>query len=183
MSRTIAATLAAASAALLLGACGTTPEEHPVTATQAQEPGATPSAPRAKPQPIARPGNTENPGVTPKLSSGTPSQRSIYYDYDNFDVKAEYRGVIEAHAKYLRENPNAKILIQGHADERGSREYNIALGQRRAESVKKMSALLGVSEARIEAVSLGEEKPVCIDHAEDCWWKNRRSDIKYADEQ
>jgi peptidoglycan-associated lipoprotein len=185
MSRTILAALAAASAALLLGGCGTTPDEQPSTVTDAQW-GAAPT-PRAQPQPLERKPvareSTQSPAVAPKVSSGIPSQRSIYYDYDNFDIKDEYRGVVAAHVKYLRENPGAKVLIQGHADERGSREYNVALGQRRAESVKKMSALLGVSESRIEAVSLGEEKPVCTDQAEDCWWKNRRSEIKYADEQ
>jgi len=185
MSRNILATLTAASALLLLGACGTTPEEQPTTASEQQQSKAAQPAPSANPterKPVAR-SNTQSPAFSPKVSSGIPAERSIYYDYDNFDIKDEYRGVVAAHVKYLRENPGAKVLIQGHADERGSREYNVALGQRRAESVKKMSSLLGVSESRIEAVSFGEEKPLCMDHAEDCWWKNRRSDIRYAHEQ
>ena len=110
------------------------------------------------------------------------SRRTIYFDFDKFDVKDEYRPLMQAHAKYLRDNPGAKMLIQGNADERGSREYNVGLGQRRSEAVKKMLMLLGVTEAQIESVSLGEEKPVCNEHSEDCWAKNRRGEILYGGE-
>jgi peptidoglycan-associated lipoprotein len=188
MSRTSIAALTAAVAAVLLSACGTTPEEQSTTPAPVEEPR---SATQAQTQPLQRAPATRAEIATaeraaasaPKDARGIPTQRSVYYDYDNFDIKDEYRAVIAAHAKYLRDNPGAKVLIEGHADERGSREYNVALGQRRAESVRKMSALLGVAEGRIEAVSLGEEKPVCTDQAEQCWWKNRRSDIRYASEQ
>ena len=108
--------------------------------------------------------------------------RTIYFDFDQFDIKAEYRPIVEAHAKYLRENPGAKALIQGNADERGSREYNVGLGQRRSDAVKKMMTLLGVRESQIESVSLGEEKPSCAEHTEDCWAKNRRADVLYGGE-
>jgi peptidoglycan-associated lipoprotein len=122
-------------------------------------------------------------GVSPlKDPNNILSKRSIYFDFDKFDVKAEYRPVVEAHAKYLRENPGAKVLVQGNADERGSREYNVALGQRRSDAVKSMLKLLGASEKQIEAVSLGEEKPSCADHTEDCWAKNRRDDVLYNGE-
>jgi peptidoglycan-associated lipoprotein len=107
------------------------------------------------------------------------SKRSIYYDYGKYEIKDEYRSIVEVHAKYLRENPGLKILIEGNADERGSREYNIALGQRRSDSLRKTLLVLGAKENQIESVSLGEEKPLCRDHAEDCWWKNRRGDIRY----
>jgi peptidoglycan-associated lipoprotein len=110
------------------------------------------------------------------------SKRSIYYDYDKFDVRSEYRGLVEAHAKYLRENPAARMLIQGNADERGSREYNVGLGQRRSDGVKKMMSLLGVRDSQIESVSLGEEKPQAEGHSEEAWAKNRRSDILYSGE-
>jgi len=110
------------------------------------------------------------------------SKRSIYYDFDKYDVKPEYRPLVEAHAKFLRDNTGLKILIQGNTDERGSREYNIALGQRRADGVKKMMILLGVSEVQIEAVSLGEEKPRAQGSTEDAWAQNRRSDILYPGE-
>ena len=110
------------------------------------------------------------------------AQRSIYYDFDQFDVKDQYRGLVEAHAKYLRENPGTKILIQGNTDERGSREYNVGLGQRRSDGVKKMLVLLGARDNQIESVSLGEEKPQAEGHDESAWAKNRRSDILYSGE-
>jgi peptidoglycan-associated lipoprotein len=97
-------------------------------------------------------------------------------------VRDEYRPVVEAHAKYLRENPNAKMLIQRNADDRGSREYNVGLGQRRSDNVKRMLILLGAKEAQIESVSLGEEKPMCSDQSEGCWAKNRRGDMLYSGE-
>src|SRR6185295_6094029 len=97
--------------------------------------------------------------------------RSVYFDFDKFDVKEEFRGLVEAHAKFLRDQPTAKMLIQGNADERGSREYNLGLGQRRSDSLKKMLVLLGARDSQIEAVSLGEEKPVCAEHAESCFAK------------
>jgi peptidoglycan-associated lipoprotein len=111
---------------------------------------------------------------------GVPSQLSIYYDYDEYGIKDEYRGTVEAHAKYLRENRSAKMVIQGNADERGSREYNLALGQRRSENAKKALLLHGVKDDQVESVSLGEEKPACTDHAENCWSKNRRGDLRYS---
>jgi peptidoglycan-associated lipoprotein len=110
------------------------------------------------------------------------SKRSIYYDFDKFDVKESYRPLVEAHGQYLRENPTAKMLIQGNTDERGSREYNVALGQRRSDGVKKMLLLLGAKEAQVEAVSLGEEKPKQEGSSEQAWSQNRRSDMLYAPE-
>ena len=103
-------------------------------------------------------------------------------DLDKFDIKDEYRPLVEAHAKYLRENPSARMLVQGNTDERGSREYNIALGQRRADGVKKMLILLGARDNQIESASLGEEKPQADGHGEEAWSKNRRSDILYGGE-
>ena len=105
------------------------------------------------------------------------SKRTVYFDYDRFDVKEEFRPLIEAHAKYLRENPNAKMLIQGNADERGSREYNVALGQRRAEAVMKQLVVLGAKPEQIEAVSWGEEKPRRSGQDEASWAENRRDDF------
>jgi len=110
------------------------------------------------------------------------SKRSIFYDFDKYDVKAEYRPLVEAHAQFLRDNSSLKILIQGNTDDRGSREYNIALGQRRSDGVKKMMILLGVHEDQVEAVSLGEEKPRALGSTEDAWAQNRRSDILYPGE-
>ena len=110
------------------------------------------------------------------------SKRSIFFDYDKFDVKDEYKPLLQAHARYLAQNGSAKMLIQGNCDERGSREYNVALGQKRADSVKKMLLLMGAKETQIESVSLGEEKPRCTDATEECYAKNRRGDMLYGGE-
>lgn len=110
------------------------------------------------------------------------SRRSIYFDFDSYVVRDEYRSLVAAHARYLRENANARVLLQGHADERGSREYNLALGQRRADAVKYAMTLAGAKEGQIEAVSLGEEKPRATGHDEASWAENRRVDIRYPGE-
>jgi peptidoglycan-associated lipoprotein len=110
------------------------------------------------------------------------SKRSIYFDYDQFTVKDEYRPLVEAHAKYLQANRAARAVIQGNTDERGTREYNIALGQKRADAVKKMMVLLGATEVQIETVSFGKEKPRREGHDEASWAENRRADIVHAGE-
>ena len=110
------------------------------------------------------------------------AQRSIYYEYNRYDINDEYVPLIEAHANFLLLNPDLRITIQGNCDDRGSREYNLALGQRRAEGVKRALSLLGVSDEQMEAVSLGAEKPVAFGQDEDSWAENRRSDILYVGE-
>ena len=118
----------------------------------------------------------------PAVKTGVLAQRSIFYDLDQYDVKDQYKPLVEAHARYLRDNPRRKMLIQGNTDERGSREYNIALGQRRSDGVKRMMQLLGAREDQIESVSLGEEKPRSEGHDEQAWSQNRRSDILHQGE-
>jgi peptidoglycan-associated lipoprotein len=108
------------------------------------------------------------------------SNRSIYYDYDRYDIKEEFIPMIEAHANFLVKNPGFRIAVQGNCDDRGSREYNLALGQRRADGVKRAMVLLGVGDKRIEAVSLGAEKPVAMGRDDASWAKNRRSDVVYV---
>jgi peptidoglycan-associated lipoprotein len=110
---------------------------------------------------------------------GILSKRSVYFDYDSYVVKDEFKSLVEAHAKYLSANKGRKILIQGNTDERGGREYNLALGQKRAEAVRKALALLSVPEAQVEAVSLGKEKPKATGSDEASWAENRRADIVY----
>tara|TARA_R110002073_G_scaffold324105_1_gene501873 strand:- start:1095 stop:1616 length:522 start_codon:yes stop_codon:yes gene_type:complete len=110
------------------------------------------------------------------------SKRSVYYDFDSYNVKDEYRELVSAHANFLRDNSNAQVLLQGNTDERGSREYNLALGQRRADSVKNMMTLTGARDEQIEAVSLGEEKPRAMDNDESSLGENRRTDIIYRGE-
>ena len=110
------------------------------------------------------------------------SKRSIYFDFDSFVVKDELKPLVEAHARYLQQNANARMTIQGNTDERGSREYNIALGQKRADAVKRMMLLLGARDNQIETVSFGEERPKNPGHDESAWAENRRDDIVYAGE-
>lgn len=108
--------------------------------------------------------------------------RIIYFDYDSYAIKDSYASLISAHAKVLAANPKLKMLIQGNTDERGSREYNLALGQRRAEAVKRALMLLGVQEVQIESVSLGEEKPRMEGSDEAAYAENRRSEMLYSGE-
>jgi peptidoglycan-associated lipoprotein len=107
------------------------------------------------------------------------AKRSVYFPFDVSAVQEADKPIVEAHGKYLSEHPDRKVRVEGNADERGSNEYNLALGQRRADSVKKMLILSGAMASQIETVSYGEEKPVCTEHNEACWKQNRRSDIKY----
>ena len=107
------------------------------------------------------------------------SKRNIYFDYNSDAVKAEYRPIVEAHSKYLLAHPSAKMVVQGNTDERGTREYNVALGQRRSVAVKKALNLLGVKDSQIETISYGEEKAAQNCNDEDCFAKNRRADVVY----
>ena len=110
------------------------------------------------------------------------SRREIFYDYDSFTVKDEYKPLLEAHAAYLKQNRNARIKVEGNTDERGSREYNLALGQKRSESVKRVLTLLGVADSQIDTVSFGEEKPRNPASTEAAYSENRRCDLAYAGE-
>jgi peptidoglycan-associated lipoprotein len=120
--------------------------------------------------------------LPPRDAAGMLAQRSIYFEYDSFSVKDEYKPVIQAHAKFLVENAGAKAYLQGHTDERGSREYNLALGQKRADAVRRIMTVLGVKDNQIESVSYGEEKPKNPGHEESAWAQNRRADIVYQGE-
>jgi len=107
------------------------------------------------------------------------SQRIIYFDYDSSEIRAEYRTTVEAHAAYLAANPSRSVSLEGHADERGSREYNLALGERRAQSVKRQMVLLGAQAQQIRTTSYGEERPVVDGHDEASWSQNRRVEVLY----
>lgn len=107
------------------------------------------------------------------------SQRSIYFDYDSSEIRSEYRPIIEAHAEYLANHTDTVVTLEGNTDERGSREYNLALGESRAESVKRQMVLLGASAGQIRVVSYGEERPVADGHDEEAWRLNRRVDLVY----
>lgn len=105
--------------------------------------------------------------------------RIVYFDYDSYTVKPEFQSLIDAHARFLKANPQRRVSIEGHTDERGGREYNLALGQKRSEAVRRALALLGVGDAQVEAVSFGKEKPAVQGGGEAAWAQNRRAEIFY----
>ena len=173
---------------VILSACSSAPTgEQSPAGVEDRKPGAV--KPGAQTQPV-KPPTVARVDLTGKPAAMSPlkdpnsilSKRSIFYDLDQYEIKGEYKGLIEAHAKYLRDNPKTKMLIQGNTDERGSREYNVGLGQRRSEGVKRMLILLGAKEEQVESVSLGEEKPRAEGHDEAAWSQNRRSDVLYQGE-
>ncbi|MBU3735935.1 MAG: peptidoglycan-associated lipoprotein Pal [Methylobacterium sp.] len=174
----------------LLAACSSKPvKEEPAAPVESKTPAASQPAAPAAPAASGAPEATTTPAtesavkVNPLTDPGNIlSKRSIYFDFDKDEVKPEFRPLVEAHAKYLSENPDARVMLQGNADDRGSREYNLALGQRRAVAVKKVMNVLGMQDKQIETVSYGEEKPRCSEQAESCWSQNRRTDIIYAGE-
>ncbi|HZY18485.1 MAG TPA: peptidoglycan-associated lipoprotein Pal [Ramlibacter sp.] len=105
--------------------------------------------------------------------------RLVYFDYDSYEIKPEFQSIIDAHARYLRANTQRRVSLEGHTDERGGREYNLALGQRRAEAVRRAFGLLGVNDSQMEAVSFGKEKPAVPGGDESSWAQNRRVEISY----
>jgi len=122
-------------------------------------------------------------GVDPFTDPNNPlSKKSVFFDFDSFVVKSEFQPLVEAHGKYLAANSGRQIKIEGNTDERGGREYNLALGQKRAEAVKQRLLLMGARDAQIETVSFGKEKPRNPGHEESAWAENRRGDILYAGE-
>lgn len=171
----------AAGAAALLAACATTQEEAPVESVQPAP------AERTMPEAPQRPSAETMPAPADQGFQGSPlddpesllSKRVIYFDFDRAEIKPEFREIIAAHAEYLASNRNVRIVLEGHTDERGSREYNMGLGERRANSVRSMLTLQGVSSQQIEVVSYGEERPVAMGQSEESWRLNRRVEIVY----
>ncbi|HKC43742.1 MAG TPA: peptidoglycan-associated lipoprotein Pal [Burkholderiales bacterium] len=177
--------LLAATMTAVLAACQSTPETQEPAGVEDRAPKATPGPTTTPVPPGGVPGTAiTDPSKDPRLKdpASTLSKRSVYFEFDSDAIKVEYVPVVEAHAAFLRQYKNAKMLIQGNADERGSREYNLGLGQRRSDAIKKRLVLLGATESQVESVSLGEEKPVCAEHDEACWGKNRRGDMLYGGE-
>lgn len=192
MRKSIVAFFAAFFIAITLAGCSSTPtaEQKPV-AVEDRNFGFKPEA--------TKPPSTEvkvAPVVPAKTDAGTAlagdaalkdpnsplSKRLIYFDFDSNIVKEEYRPLVAAHAKYVGGNTKARMIVQGHTDERGSREYNLALGQRRADAVKQMMSVLGAEGGRVETVSFGEEKPAVEGTTESAYSQNRRAVIVYQGE-
>ena len=110
-------------------------------------------------------------------------QRVVYFDFNMTDIKPQFQAAISCHAAYLRQFPNARVTLQGNADERGTREYNLGLGERRSNAVSSALGSAGASASQLNTVSYGEERPVCKEHSEDCWQKNRRVEVVYTSKQ
>ena len=162
-----------------LAACKTTePVPEPV-----EEPAETPApveevvtAPALDPHDYTSAQSVENFDNPESLLS----KRVIYFDFDKSDVKAEFRGIVAAHAAYAGSHSSARVTLEGHADERGTREYNLGLGERRGNAVSGLLSAGGASGDQVDVVSYGEERPVCRVSNEDCWWQNRRVEIVYT---
>ena len=107
-------------------------------------------------------------------------QRVVYFDFDRAEIKSEFQAIMGCHGKYLRDRPSAAMTLEGHADERGTREYNLGLGERRGNAVQSALSSAGASSGQLNVVSYGEERPTCKDHDEGCWSKNRRVEIVYT---
>lgn len=158
----------------LLAACATKKPPEPVVEAPKPAPVVEKVEPKAAPAPVSK---TEiDPLNDP---SSILAKRSAYYPFDVSAVQDEDRPMVQAHAKYLSEHANRSVRLEGNCDERGSTEYNLALGQRRADGVKKMLQLGGAKASQLESVSYGEEKPRASGHDEASWSQNRRTDIKY----
>jgi peptidoglycan-associated lipoprotein len=164
---------------LLLAACSSTPvEPAKAPVTTAAPVAGTQQAPAPSAQTRAAP---SKPMAAAHLDPNNPlsKDRSVYFDYDEFIVKHEFAPLIERHGKYLAAHPSVVIKVEGHADERGSAEYNLALGQKRAQAVLGALKIYGVKDSQVEAVSWGEEKPATGTHDEAAWAQNRRADVSY----
>jgi peptidoglycan-associated lipoprotein len=166
--------LLALAVAFAVAACKSTPEPEPETTPPPVE---TPDEPETMPAPDPRDytdaRNFDNP-------ESLLSKRVVYFDFDKSDVKPEYRRIVAAHAAYMASSSSARVTLEGHADERGTREYNLGLGERRGNAVKGVLSAGGARGSQQNVVSYGEERPTCRVSSEDCWQKNRRVEIVYT---
>ncbi len=165
--------------AATLAACSSTKLDTPVV--DAPVIPVTPSAPVTPPAELPPAQSTVKSVVLHPLDDpqSVLAKRSVFFEYDSYEIAPEGRALIETHSKYLNSHASASVRLEGHADERGGREYNLALGQKRADAVRQAMKLLGVTERQMESVSFGKEKPVGLGHDEDSWAKNRRVDVNY----
>ena len=176
-----------AAAAALLAGCSSTPMNGDAAApVETRTP--VPAGANANPGGSATPSGTGQSSVTTvdlaaqnaaaAAAAAAAAQRVIYFDFDSYVIKDEYKPTVDLQAKALAANRGRRVTIEGHTDERGGREYNLALGQKRAEAVAKSLELLGVGDRQVEAVSFGKERPADPGHDEAAWAKNRRAEFK-----
>ena len=179
MQQTVHKLLMSALFASLLAACSTTPTPDSGAPVEDRNVGAGTSGATTGNVAGTATGSQSNRLRDP---NSILSKRSVYFEFDSYAVRDDYKPLIDAHARYLQGDKGGRMTIQGNTDERGSREYNIALGQRRADAVKKMMMLLGATDSQIETVSFGKEKPRNAGHDEGSWTENRRDDFVYRGE-
>lgn len=168
-----------AALSIFLAACSSTPiatNEAPVASAATPAPVTPqPVEPMAKSAPVVQ--------AVPDyldMNSAINKQKSVYFDFDVYTIKSEFTAMLELHANYLKAHPELQVKLEGNADERGGREYNLSLGQKRSEAVKRALVTLGARDSQLEAVSFGEEKPKALGHDEAAWAENRRVDFVYA---
>jgi len=165
------------AAALSLTACASKPAAKPEAGTPASNAAAAGAEGAGAAGAAASTGGAEEEAAGPQ--AGLLAIRVVYFDFDSAEIKGQGVEVVAAHAKYLAANPGTRVRLEGHTDERGSREYNIGLGERRAQSVRRAMLLQGAADAQISTVSYGEERPAAPGHDEAAWAKNRRVEIVY----
>ncbi|MBI5006946.1 MAG: peptidoglycan-associated lipoprotein Pal [Nitrosomonadales bacterium] len=167
----------------LLAACASDPAKEAAQEPATTAPAATATEPAAAPAETTAasqaPAATESTAAAAPEAAAMPGEVSVHFPFDVDAVQPEDRATVQAHGKYLSENRGSKVRLEGNADERGSSEYNLALGQRRANNVKKLLILSGAKESQITTVSYGEEKPRATGHDEASWAQNRRVDFVY----
>ncbi|WP_374347369.1 peptidoglycan-associated lipoprotein Pal [Chitinimonas sp.] len=165
----------------LLAACASTPPAAPAAQPATETKPATPAAvDNTNTKPLDQGSNGKLDPL--KDPANILSKRSVYFDYDKYDIRDDQRAVVEAHGRYLAANGSRSVRVEGNTDERGSREYNLALGQKRAEAVRKALTVLGAKDSQVEATSNGKEKPRASGHDEAAWTENRRGDVVYNGE-
>ena len=175
-------TVSASLACLLAAACSSTPIDTGAKATTASSSTTTTAG-------TATPATRSGQGVGTPAQAGTatlasnasaPNERSVYFEFDDAAIARRWLDIVERQGQYLSRNAALKVRVEGHTDERGGAEYNLALGQRRAEAVRKALEVYGVKASQIEAVSFGEERPKAAGHDDSAWSQNRRADIAYS---
>lgn len=183
------------AAGAALAGCSTTPDQpvapaQPMIATAPSAPAAASPSP-ARPESATPAAQSSAQAVVPSSATTTTlpphldprhpiaSERSVYFDFDDYTLKNDYSAMLERHGRYLASRPSLAVKIEGNTDERGSAEYNLALGQRRAETVLRTLKIYGAKDAQLEAISWGEERPRAAGHQADAWAQNRRADLVY----
>jgi len=174
---------------LILAGCGTTGEVETETAGAASQGAAAPESGSATTSGVGTEGATTGEGLAAPEAGfqGDPlddpnsllAKRVVYFEFDRSEVREAFQDIVRAHAEYLAGNPNVSVTLEGHADERGTREYNMALGERRANAVQRLLTLQGAAASQVRTISYGEERPAALGHNEEAWALNRRVEFIY----